>query len=41
MKASKKKLRKITRDGPFDGKNKVFFDADGKTISSLEYHVGQ
>ena len=36
---SKKKLRKITKDGPFQGKNKVFFDAKGRAISSLEYHL--
>jgi ATP-dependent RNA helicase DDX10/DBP4 len=38
VKVSKKKLRKITKDGPFDGKNKVFFDAQGQQISSLAYH---
>lgn len=27
MKVSKNKLKKITKDGPFQGKNKVFFDA--------------
>jgi len=36
---NKKKLRKITKDGPFQGKNKVFFDAEGRAISSLEYHL--
>lgn len=39
MKVSKKKLRKITKDGPLQGKNKVFFGPDGKPISSLEYHL--
>ena len=39
MKLSKRKMRKITKDGPFDGKNKVFFDANGKAISAMEYHV--
>jgi hypothetical protein len=41
LKVSKKKLRKITKDGPFQGKNKVFFDAEGKPISSLHYHLQQ
>ena len=36
---SKKKLRKITKDGPFQGKNKVYFDAEGRAISSLEYNL--
>ena len=40
MQISKKKLRKITKDGPFQGKNKVFLGPDGKPISSLEYHLG-
>jgi len=39
IKVNKKKLKKITKDGPFDGKNKVFFDANGKPMSSLEYHL--
>jgi hypothetical protein len=38
---NKKKLRKITKDGPFQGKNKIFFDAEGRTISSLEYHLNK
>lgn len=39
IKVSKKQLRKITKDGPYQGKNKVFFDSQGKPISSLEYHL--
>ena len=27
LKVSKKKLSKITKDGPFSGKNKIFFNA--------------
>lgn len=41
LKVHKKKLKKITKDGPFSGKNKVFFDASGKAMSSLEYHLAQ
>lgn len=41
VKLSKMRMRKITKDGPFQGKNKVFFDASGKPISSLEYHLKQ
>ena len=39
LKVNKKKLRKITKDGPFQGKNKVYFDAEGKPISSLQHHL--
>ena len=38
---SKTKLRKITKEGPFDGKNKVFFDAAGKPVSAFEFHLKQ
>ena len=41
LKVSKKKLSKITKDGPFSGKNKIFFNAQGVPISSLEYHLKQ
>lgn len=39
LKVGKNKLRKITKDGPFAGKNKTFLDKDGKEISSLQYHL--
>lgn len=38
MQISKKRIRKITKDGPFQGKNKVYFDNNGNPISSLDYH---
>lgn len=38
-KFSKNKLKKIKRGGIADGKNKVYFDKTGKTITSLEYHM--
>jgi len=36
LKVSKHKLRKITKDGPFNGKNRQILDADGKPLSSLD-----
>lgn len=39
LKVSKNKLRKITKDGPLQGKNKVFLGPDGKPISSIEHHL--
>ena len=41
LKVSKKKLSKITKEGPFSGRNKIFFDKDGKEITSLQYHLMQ
>ena len=37
QKVSKNKLRKITADGPFKGKNVTVFGADGKTVSKDEH----
>ena len=34
---SKNKLRKITVDGPFKGKNVTVFGPDGKTVSKDEH----
>jgi hypothetical protein len=34
---SKNKLRKITADGPFKGRNVTVFGADGKTVSKDEH----
>lgn len=36
LKVSKHKLRKITKDGPFGGKNRQMLDGDGKALSSLD-----
>jgi hypothetical protein len=33
LKATKNKLRKITTEGPFQGKNSVVFTNDGKAMS--------
>lgn len=34
-------MSRITKDGIFKGKNKVFYDKDGNAISALEYHVNK
>jgi len=36
---SKNQLKKIKKGGVAQGKNKVYFGADGKTMTSLEYHM--
>jgi hypothetical protein len=36
-KVSKNKLRKITSEGPFKGKNVTVFGPDGQTISKDEH----
>jgi hypothetical protein len=41
MPVNPKKIRKITKDGPFSGKNKIFFDKDLNPITSMEYHFGK
>jgi len=38
---SKNQLKKIKKGGISGGKNKVYFDGEGKPISSLEYHIKQ
>jgi hypothetical protein len=36
LKISSKKLKKITTDGPFGGKNREMLDGYGKPLESLE-----
>lgn len=36
LKGSKKKIKKITKDGPFGGKNRQILDGDGKALDAIE-----